>query len=78
MRISSVRIYPINSGDLVAYASIVFDDQLVLHDIEVVNEGKLIVRLPGYVKKDGNFKSICHPTNKELFNDIVSAVLKEF
>jgi len=81
MNITSIRIYPMKMhkhSTLLAYASVVFDDELVVHDIAIVNDGKLQVKLPGYKTKDGRYKTIVHPNNKELFNEIVSRVLEEF
>jgi stage V sporulation protein G len=62
-----------------AIASIVLDDQFVIHDLRVVNGDKgLFVAMPSRKLPSGEFRDICHPISSEARNTIQDAVLAQF
>ncbi len=79
MKITSVKINLIpNEGCLKAYASIIIDDEFVLHDLKVIQtEEKRFVAMPSK-KHKGTFRDIAHPLNRETRNLIQKAVFEEY
>lgn len=66
MKITEIKVHPVNEEKLKAYVSIVLDDCFVIRDIKIIegHEG-LFVAMPSKKRKDGQFKDIAHPLNKE-------------
>lgn len=63
IKVSSVRVYPVESGNdrLLAFASVVFNDEFVVHNLRLVraNSG-IIVAMPNDEYR-GSFRDIAHP-----------------
>ncbi len=66
MKITEVKVYPVNEERLKAYVTITIDDAFVVRDLKIIkgNEG-LFVAMPSKKRKDGQFKDIAHPLNQE-------------
>ena len=81
MKITDIRIRIVKKDDskLKAVASVTFDDCFVVHDIKVLDgtEGYFIA-MPSRKTNDGEYKDIAHPINKEVRDELVSAILKAF
>lgn len=79
MKITEVKVFPVNEERLKAYVTITFDDCFVVRDLKVIkgNEG-LFVAMPSKRRKDGQFKDIAHPLNQETRSEIEKAVFDEF
>ena len=84
MEITDVRIRKINPpgehrGRMRAVLSVTFDDELVIHDIKVIqNERKCFIAMPSRRIEDGTYKDIAHPIHPELRNKIQDAVLTKY
>lgn len=79
MDITKVTLRPVSMNKVCAIASIVLDDQFVIHDLRVVNGDKgLFVAMPSRKLPNGEFRDICHPINTEARNQIQAAVLAQF
>lgn len=79
MDITKVTLRPVAMNKVCAIASIVIDDQFVIHDLRVVNGDKgLFVAMPSRKLPNGEFRDICHPINTEARNRIQQAVLAQF
>jgi stage V sporulation protein G len=79
MDITKVTLRPVAMNKVCAIASIVLDDQFVIHDLRVVNGDKgLFVAMPSRKLPNGEFRDICHPINTEARNRIQEAVLAQF
>lgn len=79
MEITKVTLRPVSMNKVCAIASVVIDDQLVVHDLRVVNGDKgLFVAMPSRKLPNGEFRDICHPINTDARNMIQSAVLEQF
>lgn len=79
MRVTKVTLRPVSMNKVCAIASIVIDDEFVIHDLRVVNGDKgLFVAMPSRKLPSGEFRDICHPINTETRQMIQDAVLQEF
>ena len=67
-----------NAGNLKAIASITLEDSFVVHGVKVLESQKgLFVAMPS-TEFNSEYKDICHPTTKELREDISKAVLDAY
>ena len=79
MDITKVTLRPVAMNKVCAIASIVLDDQFVIHDLRVVNGDKgLFVAMPSRKLPSGEFRDICHPISTDARNAIQDAVLAQF
>lgn len=79
MDITKVTLRPVAMNKVCAIASVVLDDQLVIHDLRIVNGDKgLFVAMPSRKLPNGEFRDICHPINTDARNMIQDAVLAQF
>lgn len=79
MRVTKVTLRPVAMNKVCAIASIVIDDEFVIHDLRVVNGDKgLFVAMPSRKLPSGEFRDICHPINTETRQMIQDAVLQQF
>lgn len=79
MRITDVKVFPVNEERLKAYVTITLEDCFVVRDLKIIkgNEG-LFVAMPSKKRKDGQFKDIAHPLNQETRADIEKAVFDAY
>jgi stage V sporulation protein G len=82
MKVTEVKIFPVNEDRLKAYVSITFENCFVVRDLKIINGNNgLFVAMPSKKRKDGQFKDIAHPLNPEtremIENEIFSAYEKE-
>lgn len=79
MKITEVKVFPVNEERLKAYVTITLDDCFVVRDLKIIkgNDG-LFVAMPSKKRKDGQFKDIAHPLNQETRNAIEKAVFEAF
>jgi len=79
MYITKVSLRPVAMNKVCAIASIVLDDEFVIHDLRVVNGDKgLFVAMPSRKLPSGDFQDICHPINTDTRERIQEAVLEQF
>lgn len=79
MDITKVTLRPVAMNKVCAIASIVIDDEFVIHDLRVVNGDKgVFVAMPSRKLPSGEFRDICHPINSDARQMIQEAVLAEF
>lgn len=79
MKVTEVKVFPVNEDRLKAYVTITFDDCFVIRDIKVIkgNDG-LFVAMPSKKRKDGQFKDIAHPLNQETRDHIENAIFDAY
>jgi stage V sporulation protein G len=79
MKITEVKVFPVNEERLKAYVTITIDDAFVVRDLKIIkgNEG-LFVAMPSKKRKDGQFKDIAHPLNQETRTEIENAVFDAY
>jgi stage V sporulation protein G len=79
MEVTKVTLRPVSMNKVCAIASVVLDDQFVIHDLRVVNGEKgLFVAMPSRKLPNGDFRDICHPINAEARQRLQDAVLAQF
>lgn len=79
MKITEVKVFPVNEERLKAYVTITIENCFVVRDLKIIkgNEG-LFVAMPSKKRKDGQFKDIAHPLNQETRDEIERAVFEAF
>ena len=66
MEVTKVTLRAVSMNKVCAIASVVLDEQFVVHDLRVVNGEKgLFVAMPSRKLPNGDFRDICHPINAE-------------
>lgn len=74
-----MTLRPVAMNKVCAIASVVIDDQFVVHDLRVVNGDKgLFVAMPSRKLPNGEFRDICHPINSDSRQKLQEAVLDQF
>lgn len=62
-----------------AIVSVTFDNEIVIHDIKIVEiKGKTILTMPSKEIKNNVFKDIVHPINKKTRKYLENIVLKAY
>lgn len=79
MKITEVKVFPVNEDRLKAYVAITFEDCFVVRDLKVIQgPGGLFIAMPSKKRKDGQFRDIAHPLNQETRAMIEDAVFAEY
>ena len=79
MKITEVKIFPVNEERLKAYVSITIDNSFVVRDLKVIQGATgLFVAMPSKKRKDGQFKDIAHPLNQETRQDIENKIFEAY
>ena len=80
MEITEVKIRKItDEAKMRAIVSVTFDNELVIHDIKVIQGyDKLFLAMPSRRLPNGVFSDITLPTTKELRDKIEQTVIAEF
>ncbi len=80
MQITDVRIRKINKeGKLKAVASVTLDNEMVVHDIKVIEGEKgLFIAMPSKKSLDGTFRDIVHPINTETRERLQEVILGRY
>lgn len=79
MKITEVKIFPVNEERLKAYVSITIDNCFVVRDLKVIQgPNGLFVAMPSKKRKDGQFRDIAHPLNKETRSEIEDLIFDAF
>lgn len=79
MKITEVKVFPVNEDRLKAYVSITLDECFVIRDLKVIQgPSGLFVAMPSKKRKDGQFRDIAHPLNQETRNMIEDAVFDAY
>lgn len=79
MKITEVKVFPVNEERLKAYVTITLEDCFVVRDLKIIkgNTG-LFVAMPSKKRKDGQFKDIAHPLNQETREHIEQMVFEAY
>ncbi len=79
MKITEVKVFPVNEDRLKAYVSITLDDCFVVRDLKVIQgPNGLFVAMPSKKRKDGQFRDIAHPLNKETRTEIEDLIFEAY
>ena len=79
MKVTEVKVFPVNEDRLKAYVTITLDDAFVVRDLKIIkgHEG-LFVAMPSKKRKDGQFKDIAHPLNQETRQMLEEAIFDAY
>ena len=80
MQITDVRIRKVaKEGKMKAVVSITIDNELVVHDIKVIEGEKgLFIAMPSRKAADGEYRDIAHPINSDTRNMIQTLILEQY
>jgi len=78
--VTKVYLKPYETGNLKAFADVVFNNSFKIKGIRLVEtkEGKSFLAWPSREVKKGEYIDICFPTSKELTAHVYDAVMQEF
>jgi stage V sporulation protein G len=79
MKITEVKVFPVQEEKLKAFVSIVLDECFMVNDIKIIR-GKdgLFISMPSRRKKNGRFKDVAHPLNNDTRQVIEGLILGEY
>ena len=79
MNITQVKVFPVAEEKLKAYVSIVLDDCFLISDLKVIQgPNGLFISMPSKRKKNGEFKDVAHPLNRETRERMERRILEEY
>ncbi|CDZ74981.1 Stage V sporulation protein G [Peptoniphilus sp. ING2-D1G] len=80
MNITDVRIRKLpDEGKMKAIVSVTFDDQIVIHDIKIIEGAEsLFIAMPSRKLPNGEFRDIAHPINSEARKMVEDAVFAKY
>lgn len=79
MEITQVKVFPVEEEKLKAYVSIVLDDCFLVSDLKVIQgPNGLFISMPSKRKKNGEFKDIAHPLNRQTREKMERRILEEY
>ena len=80
MQITDIRVRKTyDEGKMKAIVSVTFDDQLVIHDIKIIEgDNGMFIAMPSRKMPNGEFKDIAHPINLETRVEIQNQVLDAY
>ncbi|MCC7440193.1 MAG: septation regulator SpoVG [Bdellovibrionales bacterium] len=79
MQITEIKVFPVHEEKLKAYVTIVLDDCFVVRDLKVINgTSGLFVAMPSKKRKDGTYKDVAHPLNRETREAFEEQILKAY
>jgi stage V sporulation protein G len=79
MKITDVKVFPVEEDKLKAYATITLDNCFIVRDLKIIAGTKgFFIAMPSKKRKDGTFRDIAHPLNSETRSLIEQAVIEVF
>lgn len=80
MNITDVRIRKLpTDGKMKAIVSVTFDDEIVIHDIKIIEGAEsLFIAMPSRKLPNGEFRDIAHPISSESRAKIEQAVFAKY
>ena len=79
MEITEIKVFPVQEDKLKGYVMITLDHCFVVRDIKII-EGPsgFFVSMPSKKRKDGTYKDVAHPINKETREMMEGRILEEY
>jgi stage V sporulation protein G len=79
MKITEVKVFPVNEERLKAYVSITIDGSFVVRDLKIIQgPSGLFIAMPSKKRKDGQFRDIAHPLNQETRAMIEDSIFEAY
>lgn len=80
MKITDVRVRKVEGqGQMLAVASVTFDDEFVVHDIKVIdgNNG-MFIAMPNKKQTNGEYRDVAHPIKSDFRKVLSDAILEAY
>jgi stage V sporulation protein G len=79
MQITQVKVFLVDEERLKAYVSIVLDDCFLVSDLKVIHgPNGIFISMPSKRKKNGEFKDVAHPLNRDTREMMEKRILDEY
>lgn len=79
MEITQVKVFPVDEEKLKAYVSIVLDGCFLVSDLKIIQgPNGFFISMPSKRKKNGEFKDVAHPLNRETREMMEKRILEEY
>jgi len=79
MKITKVKVFPVNEEKLKAFVTIVLDDCFLVRDLKIIQGPKgRFVAMPSKKRKNGKYEEMAHPLNAETRASIEEAIFDEY
>lgn len=79
MKITEIKVFPVQEEKLKAFVSVVLDECFMVNDIKVINgRDGYFISMPSRRKKNGKFKDVAHPLNNETRRMMEESILGEY
>lgn len=80
MQITDIRVRKVNkAGKMKAVVSITLDNEIVVHDIKVIEGDKgLFIAMPSRRVGDSEYRDIAHPINTETRDKLQKIILERY
>ncbi len=80
MTVTDVRVRKIDGeGKMRAVASITIDDEMVVHDIKIIEGDRgLFIAMPSKKGANGEYRDIAHPINSETRSRLQDLILDAY
>lgn len=80
MNITDIKVRKLSDEDkMKAIVSVTFDDEMVIHDIKVIQSPeKLFVAMPSRKMPDGRFVDIAHPINAYVRQTLEESIIEAY
>lgn len=80
MKITDIKIRKLEENNkLKAIVSVTFNDQIVIHDIKIIEGAEsLFVAMPSRKLPNGEFRDIAHPINAEARKELEDAIFEKY
>ena len=80
MNITDVRVRKISKeGKMKAVVSVTIDDEVVVHDIKVIEGDKgLFIAMPSRRSSDGEYRDVAHPINTSTRERLQAVILEAY
>ena len=80
MKITDVRVRKVErQGQMLAVASVTFDDEFAVHDIKVIdgNNG-MFIAMPNKKQTNGEYRDVAHPIKSDFRKILSDAILEAY
>ncbi len=80
MNITDVRIRKVTKeGRMKAVVSITLDDEIVIHDIKIIEgDSGLFIAMPSRKSSDGEYRDIAHPIKSNTRDEMQRIILEKY
>ena len=79
MVVTDINIYRVEGERLKAYVSIIFNDCFIIRNLKIISGKRgLFLAMPNKKVKDGTYRDIAHPLNKEMRESLERAVIEKY